>query len=152
MIDDLPPPSRWEIPRTPVRVVEHVQLKPSFVVVPGNSSGGGGVRGGRAAGKQRTPVRVKTPVHPLAHSNKATSPAVRTSETGTPVNSGRDRKNCSENVQFSRSEEDKPSQVGDGELSVLEKVAAKDSSPPISVSKGILRNNIHYCVVHNVLL
>ena len=124
MIDNIPPPSRWEIPRTPVRVVEHVQLQVSSA-----TSG--------TTPTQRTPVRVKQPIHPLAHSNKATPIRVRATVERTPIATQQNGENCSTDDQ-SITKEVKPQQAAkDCDRGELGNAATKCSSPPISVSKGV---------------
>ena len=124
-IDEIPPPRQWEIPRTPVRVVEHVQLQ--LTTIPAHGGGG------RATPIQRTPVRIKTPIHPLAHSNKATptpmSP-IPTERTPTVSKGGGD-------------DQSKPIVRGTESDKSVQKVESGDhdetgvtKSPPISISKG----------------
>lgn len=119
MIDDIPPPRRWEIPRTPVRVVEHVQLQVSSF--PASNAGSGS-----PAPKQRTPVRVKTPVHPLAHTNKATPPL---RSTATPILRDKSTHSSTTNEKLMQTGECGPDEL---RLDTME-----DVSPPISISKGI---------------
>ena len=121
-IDEVPPPRHWEIPRTPVRVVEHVQLR--LATVPAHS--GGGI----SSPIQRTPMRIKTPAHPLAHSNKASA---RPSERTPTVGKGREcegRKTVIQSIEDDKTAQEEESD-GCDEVTVT-------VSPPISISRGEL--------------
>ena len=131
MIDDIPPLSRWEIPRTPVRVVERVQLKVSSFPV--NSDGDAA-----CAPKQRTPVRIKTPVHPLAHFTKATpTPAKVTETTTTTVSGGVGRDDHRQDICCANDENMLQTEECGHEEQRLDTTKSTCTSPPISVSKGI---------------
>lgn len=120
-IDEIPPPRRWEIPRTPVRVVEHVQLQ--LATIPAHSGGG------RSSPLQKTPVRIKTPAHPLAHANKA---PMRLAE-GEPATVGKGGGDEGGKSVVQSIDDDKPAQGGEGAGEVE---VAVTISPPISISKG----------------
>lgn len=64
VMNAVPPQRHWEIPRTPVTntVCSSVQYQQFQVQLSTGQSN-----------KKSTPVRVKTPTHPLSHSNKAVS-------------------------------------------------------------------------------
>ena len=131
-IDDVPPPSRWEIPRTPVRVVEHVQLH--LAIVPAHNGGG------RNSPLQRTPVRIKTPAHPLAHSNKA--PMKPNNMERAPIigKGGRDHHERNKPVlQSGGSDESAQVQEREGGEVVV------TISPPIAMSNGEV---LHIIIVH----
>lgn len=136
MIDDIPPPSRWEIPRTPVRVVERVQLQvSSFPAATCNSDSGT-----TCAPNQRTPVRIKTPVHPLAHFTKATPTPAKVTETTTTVSGGVGSDDHSQDICCADDEKTVQTEKCGQEEQRLDTTKSRCTSPPISVSKGIYNN------------
>ena len=130
VIDDIPPPSHWEIPRTPVRVVERVQLQVSSF--PANSDGGT-----TCAPKQKTPVRIKTPIHPLAHFTKATPTPARVTETETTASGGIGKDDHSQDIHSANDEKTVQTEECRQEERKLHSTNSICTSPPISVSKGI---------------
>ena len=114
VIDEIPPPKRWELPRTPVRVVEQIQLQLSPVQTDNSC--------GLTASRKRTPVRVEPPVHPLARSSKATPTRL--------IGICRDGDGRSDSKTTAQSTEEE-------QLPLREDCSHNElKSPPISVSKG----------------
>ena len=114
-------------PGPPVRVVEHVQLQ--LAQTPPRAGGGGH----RGSPLKRTPLRIKTPVHPLTHSNKA--PVRRpVEESGIPSIGKEDGHYQSKQGIQGVEDERQVLEAGTGSHNE----APLNKSPPVATTKGIL--------------